>query len=192
MGNRFSVPGADQQTRGSRDAFLHPAPGDKQSTTAFPWIHSQLLTLSCTSPAPLAVPWEQTVAQPTPAFLQAFFHLPNKSSAARGSKTSQGNTCSSHLQSGPSSHKPQPLKSFSLLRGLFCHVIFLITDTNKARRNHFNWTQPKAGLFYLLPSANTRQVKSRLRRKSRWGSKSKSRLEVTKMGHLPHFISYAK
>lgn len=76
MGNRFSVPGADQQTGGSGNAFLHLPPGDKQRATIFPQVYCCLLTLPCTSPAPLAVASEETVIQPTSAFLQAFSTFP--------------------------------------------------------------------------------------------------------------------
>lgn len=103
--------------------------------------------------APAQLPWQwlgRKLWSSLLCFSPSLFHFPNKSSTARGSKTTQGNTCSSHPHSGPSSHKPEPLKSFSLLLGLFPHIIFFFTDTNKPSRNNFNWTQPKAGLLYLL------------------------------------------
>lgn len=66
------------------------------------------------------------------------FQFPSKFSTARGSKTLWGNTHSSHPQSGPSSPKLEPLKSFPLLLGLFAHVLYSFIDTNKPSRNNFN------------------------------------------------------
>ena len=81
-------------------------------------------------------------------------------------------------------------KTFPFFLVVFLLSFFFFTDTNDPSRKNFNWAWPKAGLLYLLPSPNIHQVKSRLKRKRRWGSKS--RLEVKKMGHLLDFMFYAR
>lgn len=161
-----SVPGADQQTRDSHGAFLLFAlefsPGWGQP---FPG-HYLLLPQSSSFASGLG----GKCSPASSCSSLSLFHFPSKFTPARESKTIWGNnreiTCSSHLQSGLSSPKPEPVKSFPLLLGLLAHVLYSFTNTNKPSRNNFNWTWT-----IVLPSANTPQVKSELRRRS-WGSKT--------------------
>lgn len=108
--------------------------------TAFAWMHCLLLPLPCLSPDPLVVAWEEIAAQPPPSPVQAFSTFPASSPQPEEEKHYGEITCSSHLQSGPSSPKSENLKSFHLLLELFAHILYSFRYTNKPRRNHFNGT----------------------------------------------------
>lgn len=124
--------------KGQSRCFPSPCSWDKQISVAFPWMYCHLLTLPYTSPAPFAETWEETLGQPASAFLQAFSTFPTSPPQLEEAKLYKKIAVLPIHRSGPSSHKPEPLKSFSLLLGLFPHVIFFFRDTSKPNRNNLN------------------------------------------------------